>query len=289
MSGYPHETLSYSSINEFTGYASCQRGWWYRRIANQPPDRPKGQQLALGTAFDAAAMAACEAKIAGDVMAPDDAIGLMLDSWRVQMDTGEYETGGENGSNLPGLAPSAVRKFVTEVVPAITPIATQHPIRLKFDEVDWEFVAKVDLLAESERDGYVDLLDTKATASSSTKYEPAADLQLNLYALTHELEGGHVNETGFIVARILKTKTEIRTPRAPHSQAAHDQALDLLNTTSKAIETACESGNFPPTAFLQRSWKCSERFCEFYPRTCDYGARARTTFAIPSKEDSDAA
>ena len=281
MSGYPFPTLSFSSINQFGGYGSCELNWYYNRLMKAPPDRKKGLQLALGNAFDAAAMAVFNEKIAGNTMDGSDAVGVLIDAWHAELERDEYDV--SEGNTLPGLAPNAIRQLVTDVAPNITPIATQHPVRIAFEEVPWELVAKIDLLAESATPGFEDVLDTKATASSSTKYEPASDMQLNLYALARTMEGANVGRKGFITARVLKTKTSIETPSAPDSDAARALSLEQLVTSSIAIEQACETGNFRPTAFAQRSWKCSERFCDYYAVTCPYGARGRTAFAVPEK------
>jgi hypothetical protein len=282
-SGYPFPTLSFSSINQFGGYGSCELNWMYDRLEHRPPDRKKGLQLALGNAFDAAAMLVFGEKIKGNIVDGSDAVGALIDEWKEQVASDEYDLGTDQGSSLPGLAPNAVRQLVTDVAPNITPLATQHPVRIAFEEVPWELVAKIDLLAESATPGFEDVLDTKATASSSTQYEPAADMQLNLYSLARTMEGANVGRKGFVTARILKTLTRVETPSAPDSNAARELALDQLVVNSTAIETACETGNFRPTAFQQRSWKCSAKFCDYYPTTCPFGARGRTAFAVPEK------
>jgi hypothetical protein len=280
VSGYTGETMSFSSINSFAGYGGCQMAWALDRIYKCPPDKPKGQQLVLGTAFDAGVKTAHDATLSGERPTPDVAIGAAIDAWNEEMDTGKYAT--DQWSGLPGLLPSAVRQYVTEVAPTIRPIATQHPVRIKFDEVDWELVAKIDLLAESDlAPGLEDIIDAKATASSSTKYLAENDLQLDLYAIARSFEGGKVGRTGFHAARILKTKAEIVTDYAEVTQDGLDRALDLLGDIASSIEEACEQDRFLPTARLARTWKCSEKFCDFYPRTCAYGARNRTSVAIP--------
>lgn len=279
MAGYPFDTLSFSSINSFNGYGSCELAWFYSRIEKAPPDRRKGLQLALGNAFDAGAMAVMDAKIAGNPMDASDAVGAMIDAWKAEIARDEYDV--SEGNTLPGLAPNAMRQFTTDVAPKIRPIATQHPVRIAFEEVPWELVAKIDLLAESDVPGFEDVWDTKATAGS-TKYEPAADMQLNLYALARTYEGANVAQKGFITARVLKTKTSIETPTSPDTNEARALALDQLSTSSVAIENACTSGNFRPTAFQQRSWKCSAKYCDYFAKTCPYGARARVAFQVPS-------
>jgi hypothetical protein len=188
VSGYTGETMSFSSINAFAGYGGCQMAWALDRIYECPPDKPKGQQLVLGTAFDAGVKTAHDATLSGERPTPDVAIGAAIDAWNEEMATGKYAT--DQWSGLPGLLPSAVRQYVTEVAPTIRPIATQHPVRIAFDEVDWELVAKIDLLAESDlAPGLEDIIDAKATASSSTKYLAENDLQLDLYAIARSFEG----------------------------------------------------------------------------------------------------
>ena len=275
--GYQFDTLSFSSLNGFMGYGSCELAWFYSRIEKAPPDKPKGQQLVLGTAFDAAAMAAHRGTLAGERITPDEAIGVAIDAWNAEMDTDQYET--DKWSGLPGLMPSAVRQYVMDVVPQIQPIAVQHELRIEFAEVPWALVGKIDLLATlAQGDGEV-VWDTKATAGS-TKYDPDEDLQLGLYALGRELEGHTPARVGFQVARIQKTQARIDISSVESTPEARARSMELLQDGALSIESACVEGRFRPTARLARSWKCSEKFCEYFPSTCPYGARSRTAVAV---------
>jgi len=272
MSGYPFDTLSFSSLNSFMGYGSCQLAWAFDRIENRPPDRPKSQRLVLGTAFEAGTIAAYNAVIDGETPEVDAAIGASIDAWNEEMGTGEYAN--DEWSGLPGLLPSAVREYVTDVVPQVRPIELQHSFRIPFEEVSWEMSGRIDLLHEL-LDGTEGLVDTKATASG-TKYQPDEDLQLNLYALTRQYETGTPpTEIGFDAAVILKTTARIERPRAAVTPASLERAADLLSDGALMIDEACASGRFLPTARLARSWKCQSRFCDFYDHTCPYGARGR--------------
>lgn len=277
MSGYPHKTLSFSALNQFQGYFGCEMAFWFNRIDHTPPDKPKGQQLVLGTAFDAAAMAAHNGTLAGERITPDDAIGVAIDAWNMEMDTGEYET--NIWSGLPGLLPSAVRQYVTDVVPQIRPIATQHELFIEFDEVPWAMTGRIDLLATLMSGEGEIVWDTKATAGS-TKYDPQEDLQLGLYALGREFEGHAPARVGFQTARIQKTQARIEITSVESTPEARERSHDLLVEGATAIADACTAGRFRPTARLGRSPKCSEKYCEFYPSTCPYGARSRTAVAV---------
>lgn len=285
MTAYPFDTLSFSSINQFAGYGSCQMGWYLDRIEKLPPDRPKGMQLALGNAFDAAAMMAVQAKIDGSSVSSDDAVGVLLDAWTDEIGTGEYDT--SEGSNLPGLAPTCVRVYVEDVLPKLRPIEVQKQLDITFNEVPWRLTGRLDILAEHETGGEV-VIDTKATASSSTKYEARGDLQLGIYAAARELEGGEPVATAFHVARVLKTKAEIvgagADELAPSTPETRQESLELVAGIATAIESACETGTFLPTAKLSRHWKCSAKFCDYYLHTCPHGARSRTVHGFVEAE-----
>lgn len=282
MAGYPFETLSFSSLNQYVGYGGCELAWYYQRIEKAPPDRLKRLPLALGRAVGAGIDAAVKAKIAGSSITADDAVGALMDSWKEEISTGQYET--SEGSGLPVLAPAAVRSYVTDVLPRMRPIAVQHELSIGFDQVKWRLVGRIDLRVESDTPGAEDLLDQKATASSSTVYEAAGSIQLNLYDLGRTAEGGEVARVGYQTARILKTKAEIVTSMAPVTNDTRAQTAQLLGAVGAKLDESCTTGVFLPTAFMGRSWKCQSRFCDFYDRTCPYGARARTTYAFPEKE-----
>ena len=266
------ERMSFSSLNGFIGYGSCELNWYYSRIEKAPPDKPKGQQLVLGTAFDAGVQAAYNAKLAGEQPAADLMIGEAIDAWNAEMSTGEYEN--DQWSNLPGTLPTALREYATDVAPNITPTAVQHPIEIGFDEVDWKFYGYIDVLG-SLLDGSTVLIDAKATAGS-TRYNPEEDLQLNLYALAQRYTTGEAPEQiGFHVARVQKTQARVEQAYDTVTPDSLDRASDMLVDGALRIGEAMEAGRFLPTARLARSWKCSEKFCEFYPSTCPYGARGR--------------
>jgi hypothetical protein len=264
------------------GYGSCQMRWFLKRLEEAPPDRPDGLQLVLGTAFDAAAAAALTAKIEGDVLGIDDGIGIAMDAWDQEIATDRYDT--SDGANLPGQLPGVVREYLGEIVPLLDPIAVQHRVEIPLLEVPWRLSGKIDLINRLP-DGTEEVDDQKATAGS-TKYDPDEDLQLGIYvvARTMELTGSTMTEPGeespvsrqgFHVARCQKTQHRVEISTEPTSAEKRQRSVDVMVGVAENIEEACDAMRFLPTARLARTWRCSAKFCEFYPKTCAYGARGR--------------
>jgi hypothetical protein len=162
-------------------------------------------------------------------------------------------------------------------IPRTHPVETQKRVEVAFDEVDWTLVGYIDLIeAAATPIPSVRIIDHKATASSSTKYEAGADLQLGLYAAALTVLGEEVSEVEFRTARVLKTKHEVVSSAAPSTTQDRQRSLQILSGVGAKMEDACSSGRFLPTAFLTRSWKCSSRYCDYY-EACEFGSRARTT------------
>jgi hypothetical protein len=92
--------------------------------------------------------------------------------------------------------------------------------------------------------------------------------------------GQRVLGRGFHAARVLKTQYELSESLVESSDAQRQTTLNLLGGIAGRMEDACRTGNFLPTAFLNGSWKCSAKYCDFYESRCPYGARARVSVPI---------
>lgn len=277
--------LSFSSLNAFSGFGSCELAWFFDRIEKRPR-RPAGPGMFVGKAWDAACETAAKHKLlTGADPEPDLAAEAFLDAARVEERDGDYDLSSsaereEETRRGKQRGPEAARKFAADTMPQIRPKETQRRVEVAFDEVDWTLVGYVDLVeaaAGAELPGVI-VTDHKATLSSSRKFDQEkaqSDLQLGLYDLALSLEGERVEGRGFRSCRLLKTKTELGSAFVPSTQQQRDASLGLLAAMSARIESACESGNFLPTAALSGSWKCASRWCDHFDH-CPHGRRAQT-------------
>jgi hypothetical protein len=285
MSALPYEHVSASQLKTFAGYGGCELAWYYQHI-EKAPKKPYGLPLALGNAFDKAVQAGAEAKIASRANPDPDLLGEAYgDEMNRLRQDGEYDLADAH-TGMIEQGRRASMDYAPTTLAHVEPIETQRKFLIGFDEVPWKVKGWIDLVAVAQ--GRADLpgvviYDAKATSSSSTKFDNAAaanDLQLGLYDVAVTTGGQRVLGRGFHAARVLKTQYELSESLVESSDAQRQTTLNLLGGIAGRMEDACRTGNFLPTAFLNGSWKCSAKYCDFYESRCPYGARARVSVPI---------
>jgi hypothetical protein len=285
VSALPKPHVSPSQLSQFAGYGGCELAWYYSQVEHAPR-RPSGTPRAIGQAFDAAVTVGAEAKIKDRATPPPDLLGEAFgDEWRKLTQDDEYDLrDAHTGMVEQGRAASMA--YAPDLLAHVEPRETQKRFEIGFREVDWKVKGRIDLVAVAQGRGSlpgVVIIDAKATGSSSTKFNAdsaANDLQLGIYDVAETAMGDHVVGRGFHAARVLKTKYELTEAIVESSDAQRQTTLNLLGGIAGRMEDACRTGNFLPTAFLNRSWKCSERYCDFYDSVCPYGRRARVSVAM---------
>lgn len=287
MSALPYKHVSASQLKTFAGYGGCQLAWAHQHI-DKWPKRPYGTPLALGRAFDKAVQAGADAKIKQGETPPPDLLGeAYTDEWRMLRQDAEYDIADAHAGMVEqGLRASM--DYSPAILDHVQPVETQREFLIGFEEVEWRVKGFIDLIAVAE--GAITLpgvviFDAKATSSSITKFDDAAaanDLQLGLYDVAMTAHGERVVGRGFHSARVLKTQYELAESLVASSDQQRQTTLNLLGGIAGQMEDACRTGNFLPTAFLNGSWKCSSKFCDFFDR-CDYGARARVSVPISGR------
>jgi hypothetical protein len=292
VSALPYEHVSASQLKTFAGYGGCEMAWYYQHV-EKAPKKPFGTPLALGRAFDKAVQAGAEAKIKDRGLAhPDpDLLGEAYgDEWAALRSDPEYDLANAH-TGMIEQGRRASMEYATAILPRVEPLETQRSFLIGFEEVEWKVKGYIDLIevaqgtASLSDDPGVVIRDAKATSSSTTKFDNAAaanDLQLGLYDVAVTASGQRVAGRGFHAARVLKTQYELSESLVESSDSQRQTTLDLLGGIAGRMEDACRTGSFLPTAFLNGSWKCSSKYCDFYDSVCPYGARARVSIPMGS-------
>jgi hypothetical protein len=109
----------------------------------------------------------------------------------------------------------------------------------------------------------------------------ARDFQLRTYTWLADLdEETRVDTQGWIVGRALKRETQVLHESADVTDAAVIQTGENLTAIASAVEDACATGRFLPTAALEQHWSCQGAYCPLWERICPHGKRARTQVLI---------
>jgi hypothetical protein len=259
---------------------------WYYQHVEKAPKKPFGTPLALGRAFDKAVQAGAEAKIASKTDPDPDLLGEAYgDEWATLRRDAEYDLANAH-TGMIEQGRRASMDYATAILPRVEPLETQKRFEIGFDEVEWRVRGYIDLIAVAEGSSSlpgVVIFDAKATSSGTTRFDNAAaanDLQLGLYDVAVTASGQRVAGRGFHAARVLKTQYELSESLVESSDTQRQTTLNLLGGIAGRMEDACRTGSFLPTAFLNGSWKCSAKYCDFYESRCPYGARARVAIPI---------
>lgn len=285
MTALPYQHVSASQLKTFAGYGGCELAWYYQHV-EKAPKKPYGTPLALGRAFDKAVQAGAEAKIKTKTTPPPDLLGEAYgDEWEALRQDGEYDLANAH-TGMVEQGRRASMDYAPSILAHVDPVETQRRFEIGFDEVEWRVRGYIDLIAVAEGASTlpgVVIFDAKATSSAKTRFDNAAaanDLQLGLYDVAVTASGERVVGRGFHAARVLKTQYELTESLVESSVQQRQTTLDLLGGIAGRMEDACRTGSFLPTAFLNDSWKCSSKYCDFYDSVCPYGAKARVAIPI---------
>jgi hypothetical protein len=113
----------------------------------------------------------------------------------------------------------------------------------------------------------------------------ARDFQLRTYTWLADLDDEtRVDTQGWIVGRALKRDTQVLHESADVTDAAVIQTGENLTAIASAVEDACATGRFLPTAALEGHWSCQAAYCPMWERVCEHGKRARTQVMIEGTE-----
>jgi len=247
--------LSYSSINLYT---MCARAWRYRYL--DKVKTPRSFNLVFGSAFHNAV----EAAIANsDVSAP--LVTYWDGAWKDQLERGEVDWQDKTEQEIYDLGVKMLSaKAIVEQIEALGRVcAIEEKVILRVPGVPVPIIAYIDVIGA---DGVP--CDFKTAARSWNQKKADTELQPSFYLAAlnqRDWEGWKQNpELKFRYYVFVKTKTpkvqELVTRRTP---AQLLQLLGFIRDVWQSIEAGIESDNFPQTG--QGSWKCSEKYCEFWP------------------------
>lgn len=257
--------LSYSSVNT---WLLCGKSWWWRYVKKPRVKVPVA--LPFGSAIHSTVQLYIAAKAEGHEVKP--LVALWPDCWQgvlhekrnrnnIKWDrTYDYYT--DLGASM--LSAPDVIAAVEDIEPMLAPVPTGGPPPYAIIEKKIEFrvpgvpVPIIGYIDTIEADGVP--VDFKTAGRKWGKGKEHSHMQVDFYLLALNHEGYDLNPNMQFRFYIL---TKTKSPTC--------QILDTVRTWGdlfftmeviKEVWEAIQAGVFP---YNPVSWKCSERYCEYYP------------------------
>lgn len=264
--GETKPSLSPSAIKLFLG---CGEAFRLRYIVGEK--RPKGAKRVFGTAAHAAVEENSKFKIVQGEEMPladvKDVFGTEFDKDvqtalfdSVTMEQLRAKDDTEAKGRLKDAGYEAVEVYHQRVAPLVNPVEVERYFRVELDG-PFDIVGAIDI---------VDRLDQEHDAVGDHKFsmskrirkaDPQEWMEGTIYALAYsqDHDGQLPSEVYLSVVR------EVRGAFTPE-RASSVRTVDAVNkaiSIAESVAHAVGAESFPPTGL--GTWKCSEKYCDYYP------------------------
>lgn len=251
-------SLSVSSIRT---YLECPERW-RRRYINAEWEPTAGRML-LGSAVHAAEGVSFTKKITTREDLPtSDVLDVYADEFDERSEREDVDWGEDKPAKLKDSGVQVVRAYHETIAPLVQPTSVERRVAFRLPGADWTFRGFIDL--ETDDGNPVDLKVTKRAMSAA---DIAENMQATAYLTARRLEQPDASvgrEFEFHVLRTVKEPdaTIVLTQR---TEAQQDRFLELVVRVAREIVWRAEHDVWSGAA--PGSWRCSERYCGFWP-TC---------------------
>jgi hypothetical protein len=264
------------SPSQLTSYFSC--GEAYRRRYIEKERLPFGMSALIGSGMHKGAEVNFRQKLESHADLPvkeivDAAVvGFeeRLDKDGVALSKDEKSMGQDVAV---GLAKDTVRHyaaaFATMQAPHYQPVAVEQPFRIPVNRGTHDIVGVIDLTAVVDDLPGQRVRDFKTKRRKPSALDEADSLQLSCYDAGHRVLFGFAPaDVGLDVLVFSETKTKgVGVSRHEMVGDRDERDFQVLANVLNAVDHGIKSGTFLPNG--RGTWKCSERWCEYYP-TCPY-------------------
>lgn len=192
----------------------------------------------------------------------DEPLSVLTDYFHENFSGRREETlwGVHDPDEIEGDGLRMIRQFRMDLAPIVIPIDVQWSGDLEFENFDWIWVYKADLIADLGK-GDVALWDNKTSRKSITQKDCDQDDQLTGYDLAYSLKKGKQPALlGFHAMVALKTKCTATQLETTRTQAQHYRYLREVARCVDGIRKRV----FTPA--FKKTWVCSRDWCGYYER-----------------------
>ena len=243
---------SHISISQVNTYLRCPLQYYWRYVEGLRI--PPASALTFGKAVHAAIEHNYRHKMmTGNDVPVEEAKEAFAYAWDRMAPETQFEEGEKPGEvKDEGVRCTAL--YVTEVAPAVRPVAVEEEFELQFENTEHTLKGVVDLIDASGT-----IIDTKTTKRSPAADALEKDLQLTTYSLGYRTLKGE-SESGLRMDFIVRTKQPKITSlsAAPRS----DREIQRLLKTIAYVARAIRDQLFYPQV---HNFTCNAAGCGYWP------------------------
>ena len=244
--------LSYSQINT---YRTCPMRYYFRYIKGlkiPPPWAiPLGKSVHQGIGYN------LKQKIQTRQDLP---LPQVLDAYDFAFESqtqGEVDWQDKKRGMVKDMGVGLVGVHHRDCSPLVQPIAVEDKVKIPFENVDYCFLAYLDLIDENSI-----IIDLKTSQKSPNKAKAVTSDQLTAYALAYRVKYGKA-EKGMRLDYLVNTKTPKYQPLpARRTSQEIDAFLEIVSRVQEGIEKEV----FYPCS--EDNWVCNPRSCGYYSTVC---------------------
>jgi len=242
--------LSYSQVNT---YRKCPKLYYYVYVLGKRVTPP--WVFLYGRAVEGGLNYNFTQKIQSR---KDISISQVLEAydftWTGEAQKEEFDWKGENKAKAKDGGVQCLKVYHKERSPLFQPIAVQDKIRFMFANVDYGFLAFLDMVTEIGA-----IVDFKTSQKSPVKIQAIMSDQLTAYALAYRVKYKKPEKSVNLeyLVNLKQAKTVALT--ATRTKEEIDDYLKIVGTVHEAIKKEA----FAPCS--QEGWWCSLKSCGFFP------------------------
>lgn len=220
---------SHISISQVNTYLRCPLQYYWRYVENLRIPPPSA------VTFGRATHAAIEHNYRHKMMTGSDVpVKEAQEAFAYAFDQMAPETQFEEGESPGALKDEGVRctaLYMTEVAPAVQPVAVEEEFELEFENTEHTLKGVVDLIDASGT-----IIDTKTTKRAPAADTLERDLQLTTYSLGYRTLKGEA-EAGLRMDHIVRTKQPkiVSLSAGPRSEREIQRLLKIIAYVARAI------------------------------------------------------
>lgn len=291
MADFP-DSLRMSALRTFL---QCPKRFELAVLSGEKGE-PKSERLRVGTALDRVVRQWAQNKRDDHVafsIGLEDPTGLLDDAYAAAIETDDYAACTTDDAHILEAA-RRILPTVGAIIAKVNPVLVDARLSRALTTASGttlDVTGTLDLTyryhphdIEGEPRFKHHLRDVKMSGKAAGEWsaaKAAQDFQLRTYTWLADLdEATRVDTQGWIVGRALKRDTQVLHEAADVTDAAVVQQGERLEMLASAVEDACTTGRFLPTASLEQHWSCQAAYCPLWERVCPHGRAARTQVLI---------
>ena len=241
--------FSNSSVQQ---YLKCGVQYYFCQI--QGIKIPPNASLTLGSSYDETCNRNYSVKIEKGSDEPESTLtDVFHKDFKMRREETDFQ--GEDPVEVENVGVRMVKVFRSKIAPMVVPVEVQHSGKLEFEDRDWIFVYRMDLIAD-EGNGKHAVWDNKSSRKGIGQKDADEDPALTAYSMGYSVDFGKAPALlGYHGVVALKTKTDVKWLE---TERTAEQQRRYLREVAAAVEGIKRRVFKPAPA---KAWWCSPGWC----------------------------